>query len=231
MGGTSTFPGLTPVLPLGSLVYQGTVDNLLVSSTDADTYNLAIDPQQTLSVAGDARHVEPGARRSSLYSPSGKLLGQLTSSPPAPPVLFPAVQSSKGGNYQIVVTGGVGEYKVTATLNASLTRRPTAGCPTTSIATATPIDPYANKFVGNDTRTAVLGSIAGSSAERRRRTVGHLRYTPSWSTRPRATSLKTYTSPSFNGLALLRRRPGGRTTPSRIWAIRTATPVVIVTWT
>ena len=36
----------------------------------------------------------------------------------ARPAVLPGVQSSKGGNYQILVTGGPGEYKVTATLNA-----------------------------------------------------------------------------------------------------------------
>ena len=59
VGGTSTFPSLTPVLPLGSLVYQGTVDNVLVSPTDADTYNLAIDPTQTLAVVVTPGHVQP----------------------------------------------------------------------------------------------------------------------------------------------------------------------------
>ena len=34
------------------------------------------------------------------------------------------------------------------------------GPPNSSIATATPIDPYANKFAGNDDRTAVLGRLS-----------------------------------------------------------------------
>ena len=36
------------------------------------------------------------------------------------------------------------------------------GPPHSSIATAQPIDPYANKFIGNADRTAVLGTIPGS---------------------------------------------------------------------
>ena len=65
--GTSTLSGLQPVLPLGSLVYQSTVDNVLVTPTDTDTYDLTIDPQQTISAYRHARDFEPdGDRRTRL---------------------------------------------------------------------------------------------------------------------------------------------------------------------
>ena len=44
--GSTTLSGLQPVLPLGSLVYSTTVDNALLSATDVDTYDLAIDPRK-----------------------------------------------------------------------------------------------------------------------------------------------------------------------------------------
>jgi Bacterial pre-peptidase C-terminal domain len=162
-GGTSTISGLQPVLPLGSLVYQSRVDNVLLSSTDIDTYNLAIDPQQTLAVL-----VTPVTSSLSatveLISPAGKVIGKATSPGPGEAALLPAVQSSKGGAYQILVFGGVGEYKVQATLNALIDPASYGGASNGSIASATPIDPFSNEFVGNDTRTAVLGSIGGSPA-------------------------------------------------------------------
>ena len=76
--GTSTLSGLQPVLPLGSLVYQSTVDNVLVTPTDTDTYDLTIDPQQTISAL-----VTPVTSSLTatveLVSPTGNVIGKATS--------------------------------------------------------------------------------------------------------------------------------------------------------
>ena len=162
-GGTSNVT-LQPVLPLGSLVYESTIDNALLSSSDTDTYDLTIDPHQTLAVI--ARPVSSGLEVTvTLISPSGIVIGTATSPTPGAPALLPGVQSSKGGTYQIVITGNeAGEYTVEPVLNAYVDPASFGGSPNGSIATATPIDPYANTFAGNDDRTAVLGSISGSAA-------------------------------------------------------------------
>ncbi len=159
--GTTTISNLQPVLPLGSLVYDPAIDNVLLTSTDVDTYDLTIDPDQTLSVIGIP--ITPGMTLTvTLISPTGHVIGQESSSTPGATVLLPAVQSAKGGTYQIVITGGPGEYTVQAVLNALVDPAAYGGASNNSIATATPIDPYANKFAGNDNRTAVLGEITGS---------------------------------------------------------------------
>ena len=161
-GGTSTISGLQPVLPLGSLIYQGTTDNVLLSSSDVDTYTLAIDPNQTLAVV--AKPVTSGMSVTiTLISPSGNVIGTATSPTPGAPARLPGVQSSKGGTYTIEISGGPGEYTVTPTLNAYIDPAGYGGPPNTSIATATPIDPYANNFVGKDSRTAVIGALSGGS--------------------------------------------------------------------
>ena len=54
-----------------------------------------------------------------------------------------------------------GEYTVQATLNALVDPASYGGSSNSSIATATPIDPYANTFIGKDNRTAVLGRLTG----------------------------------------------------------------------
>src|SRR5208337_2622744 len=159
---TSTISGLQPVLPLGSLVYQSTVDNVLLSSTDIDTYNLAIDPQQTLAVIVTPLTSSLTATVD-LYSPTGKLIGAATSPSPGAPAVLYGVQSSKGGTYQFTVSGGPGEYTIQPILNAYVDPATYGGAPNNSIATATPIDPYGNNFIGRDNRTAVLGST-GSPA-------------------------------------------------------------------
>ena len=161
-GGTSTITGLQPVLPLGSLVYQETIDNLLLSSSDVDTYNLAIDPHQTLSVIVtpvDQEH--DGHGHSDFAQRNRDRHGDVTE--PRRSAVLPAVQSAKGGTYQIQVSGGPGEYKVEPVLNALVDPAAYGGPPNTSIATAQPIDPYANKIAGNDDRTAVLGGLSAPS--------------------------------------------------------------------
>ena len=160
--GTTTISGLQPVLPLGSLVYDPAIDNVLLTSTDSDTYDLTIDPHQTLSVIGIP--VTSGMTLTvTLFSPSGHIIGQASSATPGATVLLPAVQSSNGGTYQIVITGGPGEYTVQAVLNALVDPAGFGGLSNGSIATATPIDPYANKIAGNDDRTAVLGTISAGA--------------------------------------------------------------------
>ena len=162
-GGTSTIGGMQPVLPLGSLVYETTIDNILLSSTDVDTYDLAIDPHQTLSVIAT-----PGSSSITvtvtLISPNGHVLGSASSPTPGAPAVLPAVQSSGGGTYQIEISGGPGEYTVEPILNAYVDPASFGGASNGSIASATPIDPYANKIAGNDDRTAVLGSISGGGS-------------------------------------------------------------------
>ena len=81
---------------------------------------------------------------------------------------LPACRAPRAAPTQIVVTGGPGEYTVQPTLNAYLDPAAYGGSPNGSIATATPIDPYANKFAGNDDRTAVLGGRSAAAAARRR---------------------------------------------------------------
>jgi hypothetical protein len=159
----SMITSLQPVLPLGSLVYESTIDNTLVSSSDTDTYDLTINPQQTLGVM--ATPVSSGMTLSTtLISPSGLVIGTATSPTPGAPALLPGVQSSKGGTYEILITGGPGEYTVEPVLNAYLDPAPPGGFPNNSIASATAIDPYANNFAGDDSRTAVLGNIPSAQA-------------------------------------------------------------------
>ena len=150
-----------PVLPLGSLVYQGTIDNVLVSSSDVNTYNLAIDPHADPGGRGDAVTTSMTATVT-LISPDRQRdrHGDVADAR-APRPCCPACRARRAAPTQIEVTGGPGEYKVQAMLNALVDPAAYGGPPNGSIATAQPIDPYANKFVGHDDRTAVLGALSG----------------------------------------------------------------------
>ncbi len=127
-GGTSTVTGWQPVQPLGSLVYQTTIDNLLLSSSDVDTYDLSINPGQTLAVVATPTS-STMSLTVTLISPTGMVLGSATSSSPGAPVIFPGLESSKGGTYQIEVSGGPGEYTITPTLNALIDTAAYGGAP------------------------------------------------------------------------------------------------------
>ena len=129
------------------------------------------------------------------------MIGTATSPTAGAPAVLPAVQSSAGGTYQIVITGGPGEYKVEPVLNAYVDPASYGGTPNGSIATATPIDPYANKFAGNDDRTAVLGSISGATASFGDALVAEFSDVILIDQSTGAV-LEHFTSPDFNGLIL-----------------------------
>ncbi len=159
--GTSDLSGLQPVLPLGSLVYQGSSDQVLVSTGDVDTFNLSIDPGQTIGVLVTPVTSSMTATIT-LTEPDGTVV-TTTSPGPGQPALIPAVQAPGGGVYVIQVSGGPGEYTVQATLNALIDPAAYGGPSDGTIATAQPLDPYANPFAGQDDRVAVLGAIGGVS--------------------------------------------------------------------
>src|SRR5262249_12837669 len=133
-------------------------DDVVVSSTDTATYNLTIDPQQTLAVLITPVTSSMTATIT-LTAPDGTIT-TVTSPSPGAPALIPAVQSPDGGNYVIQISGGPSEYKLQVTLNALLDPAAYGGPPDGTIGTAQPLDAYTNKFAGNDTRTAVMGTVS-----------------------------------------------------------------------
>jgi methionine-rich copper-binding protein CopC len=163
VAGTSDVTGLQPCLPLGSLVYKTTIDNVVINASDTDTYNLTIDPHQTLGVIVTPVTSSMTATVN-LYSPSGSLIGTATSPTAGAPAAIYGVQSSHGGTYQFTVTGGPGEYTIEPILNALNDPEAFGGSPHNTIATALPIDPYANRFIGHNDRMAVLGTLPGSAS-------------------------------------------------------------------
>ena len=199
---------MQPVQPQGSLVYETSINNALVSSSDIDIYNLAIDPNQTLGVV-----VSPSSSlltlSVSLYSPSGTLLATATSPSPGAAAVLGGVQSSQGGTYQIQVSGGPGEYTIQPVLNASIDPEGYGGTPHDSIATAAAFDSYANNVAGQDNRTAALGTILGSPASFGDALAINGSSTPALGSssvilvdQKTGTVLKTYTSQAFSNLSL-----------------------------
>ena len=156
-GEDAVLTGLKPINPVGSLVYQGTTAGVLIAPGDANEFSLALDPRQTLAVL-----VAPpagGVSVVTLVAPSGNVIGTAASPEPGKPALIKGVQSARGGTYRIQVSGDVGLYTLQVVLNALIDPAAYGGPPNNSIASAQPIDPYANKFIGSSDRTAVLGVV------------------------------------------------------------------------
>ena len=213
--GTTTITGLQPVLPLGSLVYDTAIDNVLLTSTDVDTYDLTIDPQPDPVGDRRPRHIGHDADRHPDFADRQRDRHGDLGDPGRDRRSCRACRARKGGTYQIVISGGPGEYTVQA--DSQRARRPgesTAGASNGSIATATPIDPYANKFAGNDDRMAVLGSITGGGFSFGDALVvedefGSGLATCSWSTKTPATSSRRTQAPISRSRVVRRGpRPG-----------------------
>jgi hypothetical protein len=148
---------LAAVNPAGSLVYQDTVTGTLASASDVATYDLTIDPQQTLAELGTPL-TSSMILTVVLTAPDGTVTATSSLSPGAP-ALIPAVQSPAGGTYKIQVSGGPGNFALQSTLDALVDPAAYGGPPDSTIATAQPLDAYANAITSTADRTAVLGSI------------------------------------------------------------------------
>jgi hypothetical protein len=165
---TQAFPvPLTSVAPAGSLVYEGTVSAVLNPAGVTDTYTLAVDPRQTVSVlvTPTSSGLQPSVR---LIDPTGAVIGTGTAAAAGQDALIQATATTgtMTGTYQIVIGGAgstLGNCTVQVTLNAALDAAAyLVGVSNGTLGTAQPLD---GSFLSlapatNATRAAVLGANA-----------------------------------------------------------------------
>ena len=167
---TSAFPTpLTAKLPMGSLIYDPTVIGAIGTVGDTDSYTLALDAGQTLTL-----QTSPGATLRptiELRSPSNVLLASATASAAGVAALLQTVPISAAGTYTITISGAgstTGAYTLGATLNAALEAENYGGATDNSRATAQNIGASFIDLGSNSTRAAVLGKAdlsAGAGAD------------------------------------------------------------------
>ena len=166
--GTVPYPvPLAAKSPLGSLIYDPTVSGVINFAGDVDSFTLAIDPNQTISVLVTSN--SPGLRPSlALRDPANVTIGTATAAANGQNALLQTVATTSGGVYTFAVTGAagtVGNYTVQITLNASLEAEgKLPGINNDSLATAQDINASFLTLAGTADRGAALGLIAGSSA-------------------------------------------------------------------
>ena len=134
--GTAPFPTpLAPLNPAGSLVFQGSASGLINVASDTDTFTLAADPGQTITVlvTPASSGLQPSVQ---LLDPSSAPLGTATAAAAGQNALLQTTAASSGGTYSIVVGGAsstVGNYTVQVTLNAQLDTSSDGSAPVQSL--------------------------------------------------------------------------------------------------
>ena len=161
--GTNPFPvPLKPVAPLGSLTYQGSIENVITGPGETDTYTLPLLANQTLDllVTPESGGLQPVV---SLYAPDGTLIASVTSSGPGQAVYLTPQFLTTQGVYSFTVSdlsGNIGFYKIQAILNAATDP---GGTGNSTVGTAIPIDTYATPTPYGSSRISVLGTIKGGN--------------------------------------------------------------------
>jgi hypothetical protein len=121
--GTVAYPvPLAAKPPIGSLIYDPTAPGIIGPAGDTDTFTLAVDPGQTITVL--VRPTGAGLRPTvQLLDPSSVAVGSATAAAAGQNALIQATAASTGGTYVIVVGGAAsttGSYTVQVTLNGAL---------------------------------------------------------------------------------------------------------------
>ncbi len=186
--GTVAFPiPLTAVAPLGSLTYTGTASGTIGGTADTDTFTLALDPGQTLTLIvtpAAAPRAAPALRAAITLTGPGVFATGSSSAAGKDAVLQSAAIS--GGLYSITISGllnTIGAYTIQAYVNASVEDEDHGGATNDTRATAQNIDASAVAIGGSSSRLAVIGSLpstAGIAAVAENFETGTLG--PAWST-------------------------------------------------
>jgi hypothetical protein len=162
--GTGPFPvPLTPVKPLGSLIYQGSITNVYSYLGDTDSYTLSVDPNQTISVVITAPHVQATVI---LKDPNGNIISTKSASSIGQNLLIQAVptDTSTTGTYTIIV-GGVGSAfgleTAQVTLNAAMQNESFGLGSDDTIPTAQDLSGAFVSLGTAGSRAAVLGKVPG----------------------------------------------------------------------
>ena len=165
---STAFPTpLESVAPLGSLVYDPTIDGLINFVGDTDAFTLTLDANQraTIEVLPIGSSLRPSV---TLVDPSNITLGSATASAAGQNAWLQSMTVSSAGTYKIVVGSAAsttGGYTVRVVLNAALERESLDGTTNNTRATAQAINgSFINLATGvnSGSRGAVLGNFVGN---------------------------------------------------------------------
>ena len=150
---------------MGTLIYDPSMVRTIAFAADSDSFTLAVDPGQTISVLVT---LTTAALRSTveLRDPSNALLATATAAAAGQPVLLNPSGITVAGIYTVTVSGAsstTGLYTAQITLNAALEAENYGGTSNDTRATAQNIDA---SFITLQTPTvsAARGAVLGGNA-------------------------------------------------------------------
>ena len=119
--GTASFTGqFTPVKPLGSLIYTATEDPVLVTPTDIDYVTIALNAGETLTLMATPT-TSSLQLAITVLDPSNNVVASASAPAQGADAIIETAPVTTTGTYTIAVfdlNGNVGQYSITATLNA-----------------------------------------------------------------------------------------------------------------
>ena len=139
---TASFPApLTAEKPLGSLIYDGSTNGAIGTSSDTDTFTIDLDEGQMLTaVVVPASTLRPTL---SVIGPAGLNVGPVTAPAVNKQVVVQALLITTAGTYTVTVgstNGTTGQYTLQLTLNAVVEEESHDGASNSSFATAQSLD-------------------------------------------------------------------------------------------
>ncbi|MCA9236858.1 MAG: pre-peptidase C-terminal domain-containing protein, partial [Planctomycetales bacterium] len=164
---TKAFPVPLAVLrPLGSLVYSGSVEDVIDFAGDADTFVVSLDEGQKVSIV--VRGSGGLTPQVALTTPDSTVETASAAGPDGTAVLQ-SISTTLAGAYAIEVTdagGASGTYSVEIILNAAVESEANGGPSNDDVASAENLDSsFISLGVGTAERGAVVGSGADGSAD------------------------------------------------------------------
>ena len=148
-------------LPLGSLIFDPTVTSAFHVASDTDTYTIAVDAGQKITVI--LTPVDASVRaRLALVGPGGATLGSADAATPGEAVVLQTLPASDAGAYRIDAASlaGTGRYHVQVVLNAAVeTESRVPGASDDTRAAAQNLDASSVALQATASRLAVLGTI------------------------------------------------------------------------
>jgi subtilisin family serine protease len=160
---------LTPINPLGSLIYDPAKAGTIAAAGQSDSFTVPLSAGHTLTLLArptDAA-LQPAVQ---LFDPNNTLIASATAPAAGSPELLDTIPITLGGTYTIIITGASGStggYAVKVNLDTALEEAQFGGPPDTSRETAQNLEPAFVHLSPTDAapqRAAVAGRTGQTTA-------------------------------------------------------------------
>ncbi|MEM9825059.1 MAG: CARDB domain-containing protein [Planctomycetota bacterium] len=163
---------LTPIEPIGSLIYQGTQTGRFGVVGDVDTLTVDLQAGQQISVLLDP--IDPTIRGAvEVFDPSGTSIGVVQAASAGEPVLIQSLPVTSAGMYSVALRGvaGQGEYSTSLQLNADFETETWSTEINDDLLSAQSLEGTSKPLQSGADRLAAIGRVVGTNADHYRFTL------------------------------------------------------------